>query len=105
MGAEYNIEIKRWNEVLKQGISENLKSADMRFFVVYAAHDYQYNIYQLSKYLLGIFEGIIKDDKYPFLYQEGVFKSFGENDEKPTILPHEAFEACINKLKMEIKEV
>lgn len=88
---------------IPEGSSLTLNSDDMLLFVVYAAHDYQYNIYQLSKYLLGIFEGIIKDDTYPFLYQEGVFKSFGENNEKPTILPQEAFEACINKLKMEIK--
>lgn len=96
--------INRFSKI-SEGTSITLNSDDMLLFVVYAAHDYQHNIYQLSKYLLGIFEGIITDDKYPFLYQEGVFKSLGENDEKPIILPQEAYEACINKLKMEIKSV
>lgn len=94
--------MNRFSQISK-GSSIKLNSNDMLLYEVYAAYDYQYNIYQLSKYLLGIFEGIINDDKYPSLYQEGVFKNFGENEENSTILPQEAYEACIKKLKMEIK--
>ena len=42
--------------------------------------------------LTGLFQNIIS-----------VFKCFGENDENFTILPQEAYEVCINGLKMEIK--
>ncbi|MCM1156333.1 MAG: hypothetical protein NC314_03775 [Roseburia sp.] len=94
--------INKFNQI-PEGASLKFNSGDMLLFEVYAAHDYQHNIYQLSKYLLGIFEGIITDEKYPFLYQEGVFKSLLNNDENAVILPQEAYEACINKLKMEIK--
>ena len=102
-GENHIIDIINKLSQIPEGASLTLNSDDMLLFGVYAAYDYHYNIYQLSKYLLGIFEGIIKDDKYPFLYQEGVFKVFGDNDEPSTILPQEAYEACINKLKMEIK--
>ena len=84
---------------ISAGASKEFNSDDMLLFVVYAAHDYQHNIYQLSKYLLGIFAGLITDDEYPFLYPEGVFKSLGNNDENAIILPQEAYEACINELK------
>lgn len=102
-GENHIIDIINKLSQIPEGASLTLNSDDMLLFGVYAAYDYHYNIYQLSKYLLGIFEGIIKDDKYPFLYQEGVFKVFGDNDEPSIILPQEAYEACINKLKMEIK--
>lgn len=94
--------MNRFSQISKES-SIKLNSNDMLLYEVYAAYDYQYNIYQLSKYLLGIFEGIINDDKYPFLYQEGVFKNLGVNDEDVVILPQEAYDACINKLRMEIE--
>lgn len=92
--------INKFNQIPK-GASREFNSDDMLLFVVYAAHDYQHNIYHLSKYLLGVFEGLITDNEYPFLYQEGVFKSLRNNDENAIILPQEAYEACINELKTE----
>ncbi len=104
-GEKQIVEIINRFSQIPAGASLTFSSDDMLLFVVYAAHDYQYNIYQLSKYLLGVFEGIITDEKYPFLYQEGVFKSLLNNDENAVILPQEAYESCINELKMEIKSV
>ena len=75
----------------------------MYCFRVYLRFLSQYNIYHLSKYLLGIFEGIITDDKYPVLYKEGVFKSLTGQDEEIVISPQAAYETYIREIREENK--
>ena len=78
----------------------NLKSDDILLFMVYAAHDYQFNVYKLSQYILGIFSGEISDENYPKLYKEGVFQKWGDNDEEAIIMSEEAYSACMNDLRI-----
>lgn len=94
--------VNKFNQI-PAGAGLTLHSDDTLLFMVYAAHDYQYNIYHLSKYLLGIFEGIIADDKYPVLYKEGVFKSLTGQDEEIVISPQAAYETYIREIREENK--
>ena len=97
---EINQIINRFGQIpQKENTSLKLNSDDILLFEIYAAHDYQFNIYNLSMYLLGVFEGKIEVKNYPKRYKEGVFEKWGDKDVEGIISPQGAYEACMMELE------
>ena len=101
---EINQIINRFGQIPQnENVSLKLNSDDILLFEIYAAHDYQFNIYNLSKYLLGVIEGKIEAKNYPKQYKEGVFEKWGDKNVEGIISPQGAYEACMMELEGNIE--